>query len=267
MKLLEAMKRLSTRAETEDPKFVDEEMARQRARLRTSKRNVNRVSIDMTRNRNELLEKEKQLMVQVRKCVERGDTTTARILAAQVLHFRSLASENLIASTKLMGRAAVMESRSRLTSDSLQAMRGIVWAESGPRKQKDVLELARLADQCDAVEDLACEAFEEVYEPATPESATSPGRALIDGVIQEATTITPAAPSPSRSREQQDDVAIVLKVWRPSLSHLPSPMEAEAVAEDNLLAAFPKVPKSEPSTATTILRVPSPVVTGDDLKT
>jgi hypothetical protein len=262
MKFLESMKKLTGKS-NDEPKFVDVEMETQRKRLRISRRNVTRVGIDMTRNRNELQEKEKQLMAQVRKCVERGDTTTARLLATQVLHFRSLAAENLVASTKLMGRAAVMESRSRLTSDSLQAMRGIVWAESGPRKAKEAMELSQLADQCDAVEDLAAEAFEDIYEPPTPESATSPGRLLVDEVIQQATANFPAPSSPTRPKES-DNVAVVIRVYNTPKSTTSSPMTAEAAADG--LLAFPKVPSSEPANAATVLRIPRHV-TGADLKT
>jgi hypothetical protein len=264
MKFLENMKKLTGKS-NDEPKFIDAEMETQRKRLRMSRRNVARVGIDMTRNRNELQEKERQLMAQVRKCVERGDTTTARLLATQVLHFRSLAAENLVASTKLMGRAAVMESRSRLTSDSLQAMRGIVWAESGPRKAKEAMELSLLADQCDAVEDLAAEAFEDIYEPPTPESATSPGRLLVDEVIQQATAnMTFAAPSSPTRPKENDNVAVVFRVYNTPKSTLPSPMTAEA-ADDGLLA-FPKVPSSEPANAATVLRIPRHV-NGADLKT
>lgn len=265
MKLLEAMKRLTGKPSDEDAKFVDAEMARQKARLRVSRRNVNRVGIDMSRSRNEILEKEKQLMAQVRKCVERGDMATARILASQVLHFRSLASETLIASAKLMGRSAVMETRSRLTSNSLQAMRGIVWAEGGGiYKQKEATELSVLADACDAVEDLAAEAFEDIYEPTTPDSAVSSrGRILVESIIDEA-TVAPSVPTPVRPTKEQEEVLLVVKLWTNAMSTATSPLTAEPM-EDGLLAAFPKVPHTEPTTAATVLRVPR-AITGDDLK-
>ena len=145
-------------------------------------------------------------------------------------------------------------------------MRGIVWAEGGGAyKAKEALELSRLADACDAVEDLAAEAFEDIYEPTTPESAvSSPGKMLIDGILQEATTLPPIETLQSRARREDEEVLVVLKVFS-TQSAVSSPMAGEP-SEDGILAAFPKVPTSEPTTAATVLKVPRGYVTGDDLK-
>ncbi|KAI9019797.1 hypothetical protein DFJ74DRAFT_674455 [Hyaloraphidium curvatum] len=269
MKFLEAMKRFASSSD-DKPKFVDERMEQQRKRLRIARRNANRVAVDMSRSRAEIMQREKELMVQVRKAVERGDTATAKILAAQVVHFRSLAAENLIASTKIVGRAVVSESRSRLTADSLQAMRGIVWAEKGGQKAIAAMELSKLAEEADTVDDLSNETFDEIYSDDASEDEVeegSPASLKVLEVLREAAqALHPASPTQRRGTAQIETVTVVLKVWRPT-AELGSPgispfvvgEDAEAAEAQLLAAAFPRVPKSEPTLESATLTVQSDV--------
>ncbi|KAJ3064259.1 hypothetical protein HDU98_012297 [Podochytrium sp. JEL0797] len=235
-------------------------------RLKEARKNVDRCNRVLAKDRNDLEDKERKLMNQIRQFASKGDLVKARIAARQISHYRTASDRNYESAAIIQTRAQLMVSNHKINQAKIEALKGSRYAdmydtiESVSARE---LKYAHMMGVQEEMELIMNEGMDDVYETAEElikkrDYFDLETEAILKQALDPKQYVgrTYTLPEATLAQQQQNQkFTIHFKIYDPSSASKHAnttgdssgTLNASAAGQQSLTDCFPNTPDTNPS--------------------